>query len=108
MEPSIFSNDLDAVLIGSDRSVRPKAVEHRAYSLGRLDGKDWVAGETGVRDIVIDADREAVLGVRSCQLIKHGLGHCWRKVFGGKTVAAANHSRQRRPAARGYAICERR
>ena len=107
MEAGIFSNNLDAVLVGSNRSVGTKTIENSAYGVGRFNGKGRVVCEISVRDIVIDTDREAVLGFRSCQLIEDGFRHCRRKIFRGETVAAANDARHGLPPTRGGGACQR-
>ena len=46
MEPGILRDDLDAVLIDSDRPVRTEAIEHCANGVSRFDGKGRVVYET--------------------------------------------------------------
>ena len=45
IQPGVFGDDLDAVLVGADRAVGAQAVEDRAGRFRRLDGEIGIDGE---------------------------------------------------------------
>ena len=97
----VFGNDLHAVLVGADRAVGAQTIENRAGSLGRLDGEIFFDGEAAERDVVLDAEGEAVstgelvLAVTFDEFIQCGLRHRRREILGGQSVAAADDARHR-------------
>ena len=56
----VFGDDLHAVLVGANRAVGAQTVENRAGGLGRLDREVLFDGEAAERDVVLDAEGEAV------------------------------------------------
>ena len=59
--PGVLGDDLDAVLVGADRAIGDRARRRRRGDRRpALDGEIRIDGEARVRDIVIDAEGEAV------------------------------------------------
>src|SRR5574341_192752 len=99
----LFADDLDRVLVGTDRAVRAEAEEHATHRLGRLDREGGIHLEAGVRDIVNNADREVVLRLSRrviplrgtltrpyVQFIQRRLEHGRRELFGRQAVASTD------------------
>ena len=85
--------DLDRVLVRTDRSVRAQAEEDRAHRVGRLDVKRRVVGQARSGDVVPDADREPAPRPLTRQLVEHAGDHAGREFLGGQAVAAADDPR---------------
>src|SRR5260370_4528444 len=62
VESRVLRDDLHAVFIRTDRSVRAQSVEDAPGDRVLLDGEARIDFETSVRHIVVDADRETILG----------------------------------------------
>ena len=99
----VFGDDLDAVLVGADRAIGAKAVEDGAGDVVALDGEGRVDCEAGVRDVVVDADGEAVargeasLAVPLREFVERRLHHRRREILGRDAVAAADDPRHGGP-----------
>ncbi len=59
----LFADDLDRVLVGAHRAVGAEAEEHAAHGLFGFDREGRVYVEAGVRNVVVDAHGEVVLGL---------------------------------------------
>ena len=68
------TDDLDAVLVGANRTVRAQAVEHRGKALGGHI-KCLIDGQAGLADIILDTDGEVVLRLFFVKIVKDGLDH---------------------------------
>src|SRR5208337_4734631 len=77
----VFGQNLHAVLVRADRSVRAKTEEHGAGDAGRLDVEARVDREIRSADIVDDADSEAATRILILEVVEDGLGHRRREVF---------------------------
>ncbi len=99
IETGILGDDLHAVLVRADRAVGAKSVEDRAGDVGLLDHEAFVDRQAGMADVVVDAHGEAGPWPRCLQFVERGLGHCRSEIFRRQAVAAADHSRHRRPLA---------
>ena len=97
----ILRQNLDAVLVGIGRSVRPKSVENRPDHFVRLDHERWVDVQTSKGHVVRDANSEAISRLQLGQFVEHRLGHGGREVFRRQPVAAADHARHDLAPARG-------
>ena len=95
VEVGVLADDLDGVLVGAHGAVRPQAVEDGAHGVGALGGELAVVIQAGAGDVVDDADREVVLGLRLLHLVEDGLHHRGIEFLRGEPVAAADHSRHR-------------
>jgi hypothetical protein len=82
VESRVLRDNLHAIFIRTDRSVRAQTVEDAPGDRVLLDGKARIDFETSVRDIVVDADRETILGLGLRKLVKDGFDHSRREVFG--------------------------
>ena len=60
-EPGILGDDFHAILVGANRTVSAKAVEHRARDRGSLNREAWIEFQARVADIIVDADGETGL-----------------------------------------------
>ncbi len=77
----ILADDLDRVLVGADRAVGAKAEEHGPHHVIGLGRERIVVDQTGVGDIVVDADGEVVLHHRLGQLVIDSLDHRRRELL---------------------------
>ena len=91
----LFADDLDGVLVRADRAVRAEADEDRALDVVRLDVERVVPFERGVRQVVVDADREAFLRSGLGELVVDRLDHARVEFLGADAVAAADDGRHR-------------
>ena len=58
-----FTDDLDRVLVGAHGSIRTQPDKYTAHGFRVFDRKGPIKFQAGVGDIVIDADREVILGL---------------------------------------------
>ena len=86
----LFADDLDAVLVGADGAVGTQAVEQAAGRLGRFDAVGRIVGQAEVGDVVIDADGEALLGIRLGEFVEHRLNHRRGEFLGRQAIATAD------------------
>ena len=100
MQPGVLGDDLHAVLVGAHRAVGAEAVEHRLYQVGRLDPECRIRCQAGMRHVVVDADGEAVAGLAAAEFVEHRLRHRRVEVLRRKPIAATDHQRHGRAAAR--------
>ena len=95
----VLSDDLDAVLICTDRAISAEAVEDGSGRARILDREFRIDRQASMRDVVIDAERKSVapceLAFRTdlTQLVERRLCHCWREILRREPVSAANHAR---------------
>ncbi len=90
---SLFTDDLDRVLIRSHCAVCTQAKEHRLDYVITQNLKGWVPSQVGVGDIVNNANGEVVLGRFFIQFVIHAFDHGGGELFGRKPVAAADDLR---------------
>ena len=86
----VLSDDLDGILVGAHGAVRAEAVEKRPHGSGIFGGKACVIGEAGMRDVVLNADREMVFWRGALHFVEDSLRHRGRKFFRGKPVTSAD------------------
>jgi len=91
-EIRVFADDLDAVLIGSDRTIRAEAEEQALPPFGFVEREGRVVVQTGKGYVVVDPHGEVVPGFGFFQFIKDSLGHGRSEFFGGETVASAHEA----------------
>ena len=82
MQVRILTNNLDTVLVGADRAVCTEAKEQRSRCIGVFDMERRIVVETGMRDIVVDANGEVILWLVLLQFRLHGLDHGRRELLG--------------------------
>ena len=81
----IIADDLDRVLIGTDRTVGTKTEKQSLeYLLVTVPALGLCKVETRVGDVVMDADREMILWLLIIQLLKDAFNHPRSKLFGRK------------------------
>ncbi len=96
MPARLGCQDLGRILVCSDCSVRTEAIEQGTHRVGGLNIEIAIDGQAGIRDVIGDADGEAVLRILLLQLVEHGLCHGRIEILRGKAVAAADDRRHRR------------
>ena len=72
---ALVAQNLDGVLVGTDRPVRPQAEEHRPYGLRRLDVERGIERQARVGDVVDNPNGEAFPGVLALQLGQYAGDH---------------------------------
>ncbi len=88
----VLADDFDRFLVRANGAIRSKPKELRAHNVVRLDREIGIEIEARMRQIVVDAYREMILGRWSCKILEHRLDHRRREFFRRQTVAAADHS----------------
>jgi hypothetical protein len=107
----LLADDLDRVLVGTDRAVRAQAEEHATdHVLARaVDVEVAIHRQREMRHVVGDAHGEVHLRPRLAELVEDRLHHRWRELLRRQPVAAAHDGRhvrrfreaRRPPLARG-------
>ena len=92
----MLADDLDSVLVGAHGTVGTETEEHGARHVVRFRGVVFVVGKAGAQHVVVDADREVVLGLVLGQVVINSLDHGRGEFLGGQAVASADH--------RGHAV----
>ena len=87
------ADDLDRVLVGAYRTVRPQAEEQRLECTGLGERNLLAHGQRAEGHVVHDAHRKLVLGLVGPEVGEHGQHLRRRGVFGRKAVAAADDER---------------
>ena len=90
----VVADDLNGVLVGADRTVGTKAVEHGAVGVGvllSLPGR--IVGETRSHNVVVDADREVILRLFGFEVVKDAFAHSVGEFLAAQAVAAADDHR---------------
>src|SRR6202140_2587041 len=90
--PSLLADNLDGVLVCADRTVGPEAVENRADGVRALGGKSGIVFEAGMRDVVVNANREMIARRGTIELVENGLGHGRRELLRRQPVTPANNT----------------
>ena len=85
------------VLVGAYRAVGTQPVEQGAHVVRRLDVERRIDREAGVRHVVVDADRKAVLWIGLLQFVEHRFRHGRIEILRRQSVAPADQLRHRRP-----------
>ena len=90
-----LTDNLDRVLVGTDGTVRTQTIEHRLnrFVMG-IGLPALIPVQTGVADIIMDADGKAVLRLVLIQLCINRRHHRRGKFLGGQPVTATHHQRQ--------------
>ena len=91
----VFADDLDGVLVGADGAVGPEAVEQAADHAVRLDGELGIVVDAGVRDVVIDPNREVILRPLSEEMVEQAFDHRRREFLRRQPVATADQRGKR-------------
>jgi hypothetical protein len=90
----LLGDDLDRVLIGRDGTVRAESVEDAGRDpLQRVGLEVGIPGQTGVADIVEDADGKGILGLIFGQFVEDRLDHRGREFLGTQAIASADDAR---------------
>ena len=93
-EVGALADDLHRRLVGADGAVRAKPEEHGLDFAGRSGVVELgVDRQAEVGDVVVDADREVLPGLRGGELIEDGLDHRRRDFLRGQAVAPADDPR---------------
>ncbi len=87
----VVPNNLNAVLVGTNGTVRTEPIELAGDEILRRDVQGMVHIERGVGDVVNDTHCKVVLRSLACEVVEDCLGHSWRELLGAQAVAAANH-----------------
>ena len=87
------ADDLDRVLVGAHGAVRAEAVEQRAHRLRVFGREGRIVTQAGVRDVVVNANREVVLRLRLGHLVEDALDHGGSKFLRREPIAAADDCR---------------
>lgn len=85
------ADDFNGVFVRADRAVRAEPEEHRAHHAVFVENERFVVVNRVARDIVVDADREVVLGRLRGSVVKHALDHRGGELLGAEPVPAAEH-----------------
>ncbi len=86
------TDNLDGVLIGTDRTIRAETIEHGGIAFARhLEGR--IVIEAGAGHVVVDAEGEVVLRLGLSQVIEHSLDQSRSELFRTETVTAADDGR---------------
>ena len=89
---TVLADDLRGVLVRPDRAIGTEPIEHSADS--RVVGRERsIERETGVRDVVDDADREPVAWSFACRLVEDRFYHRGRELFAAEPVPTADDAR---------------
>ena len=83
----VVADDLDGVLVGTNRAVRAKAPELAADGPFRVD-RDRYVGQGMMGNIVDDAQGEVVLRLKRIHVGEDGVDRCRRYVFRRQAIAA--------------------
>lgn len=89
-----LADDLDAVLVGTNRAVGTEAEEQRPHPAGGLQIADGVPGQTEARHVIDNSHGKAWTRCIGCQLLEHHRAHGGGELFGREAVAAATEPRQ--------------
>src|SRR6516162_1311227 len=88
--PGLLADNLDGSLGCSYCTVRARSVENRAHGVRALHGKTGIVFEAGMRDVVLNANREVIARRLTLELVENGLGHRRSELLGRKSVTPAN------------------
>ena len=88
----VLADDLGGVLVGADGAVGAEAVEHGPHA-GVVGGERRIERQTGVSDVVDDADGELVAGRLASSLVEDRLDHRRGELLAAQPVATTDHSR---------------
>ena len=69
-----FTDDLDGVLVGADRTVGTESVEHRLVHTGIVNMEVVIIGKACMRNIIVNTDGKVGL-LFSFHIIKDGFDH---------------------------------
>ena len=106
IETGVFGDDLHAVLVRAYRAIGAEPVENRAHHVVGLNRPVRIERETGMRDIVVDADGEAVLRIGLREFVEYGLRHGRIEILRRQPVAAADDAGHDLPMAARDGLCE--
>ncbi len=90
------ANNLDRILVRPHRPIRTQSIEQRTYRPRVLRRKLRVILQARMRNVVLNPDREMILGRWLFEFVKNALHHGWRKFLGRQSIPSTHHSRMRR------------
>ncbi len=90
---SLFTNYLDRVFVCADRAISTEPPEQCAHLVFRFSIEIWIIWQAGVCYVVVDPDREMVLGFLVFQLVKHTLTHRRGKLLRRQAISSTNNAR---------------
>jgi len=86
-------DDLDGILVRAHGAIRAEPIEQRADRTRVFGGERRIVVQTGVGDVILNPDREFVLGPCLLELVEDALHHGRREFLRGNPIAPANYAR---------------
>ncbi len=87
----VLADNLDGILVGAHGSIRAQAVEHGAHHVVRFGRKVGIVVETRMVQVIVNADREVLLGLGLGKVVEDRFHHRGCEFLRGQAISPANH-----------------